>query len=248
MKHAKEYHGSSMDMVADEDLRSLLQETIVKQGITHVIETGTYLGLGSTTFVSESFPSDRPPEQFVTIEVNWKSWRRAWRNLRRFPSVKAIWGRTVAVDRALKFLENDGALRNPNEYPDILIDDTKDPLRFYQNELSGALGGRPRKYRPWQFILWLFDRKYSNAGDNLLEKYLKAFKATTPLIILDSAGGIGLLEFSIVREVMQGLPYIILLDDINHLKHFRSHQHIKKDRQFKILGSSERWLLARHAG
>ncbi len=246
MKHAREYHGSSMDMVVDAKLRSLLQETFVKEGITHVIETGTYLGLGSTTFVSESFPKGRPPEEFVTIEVNWKSWRRARANLRRFPTVKALWGRTVAVEKALKFLESDGALRNPNEHPDILIDDTTNPLRFYQNELAGSLGGSPRIYKPWQFIPWLFDRKFSNSGDNLLEKYLTMFKTKKPLVILDSAGGIGLLEFSIVRETMKGFPYVLLLDDINHLKHFRSHQQIKEDNHFTIIGSTERWLLAKH--
>jgi len=246
MKLLSEYPGASMSMAASEELRSLLKDTIEKQKITHVLETGTYCGLGSTTFVSESFPSSNPPKLFVTIEVNWVSWRQAKQNLRRFPFVMPVWGKTVAVDRALQFLERDDVLRKHNEYPDIFIDDTRDPLRFYRNEILGALGGIPKN--PMQLIRWPLDRIFSNAGEDLLEKYLQKFQTKNPLIILDSAGGIGFLEFSIMQEVMQYHSYLILLDDINHIKHFRSYQHIKRDRQFSIIESDERqgWLLAKH--
>ncbi len=94
----------------------------------------------------------------------------------------------------------------------------------------------------------LLDSFSRNAGEDLLERYLQKFQTKNPLIILDSAGGIGFLEFSIMQEVMQGHSYLLLLDDINHIKHFRSHQTIKKDPQFSIIKSDEQqgWLLAKH--
>ena len=66
---------------------------------------------------------------------------------------------------------------------------------------------------------------------------------------MDSAGGIGFLEFTILLRVMRNRPYSLLLDDINHIKHFRSYEHIRKDRRFTILGLDESrgWLFARHA-
>jgi len=233
-------------MQGSEELRLLLRETLSRQRISHVLETGTYLGLGSTTFAAESFPASSPPEVFVTIEVNWVSWREAKRNLRRFPFVTPLWGRTVAAKTALEFLENDHVLRNPDRYPDIFIDDTRDPVRFYRNEILGALGGAHKGRR--QAMRWLFDRVFSYAGGDLLEKYLVRFQTKDPLIIMDSAEGIGFLEFSILERVMQNHSYLLLLDDINHIKHFRSCEHIKKDQQFSILGLDESrgWLLAKH--
>ena len=246
MKLLNDCPGASMSMAASEELRSLLKDTLQKQRITHVLETGTYRGLGSTTFVSESFPDSNPPDLFVTIEANWVSWRQARQNLRRFPFVAPLWGRTVAVDRALQFLERDDILRTHEEYPDIFIDDTSDPLSFYRNEILGGLGGAPRN--PIHRIRWILDRIFACAGEDLLQTYLQKFKTKNPLIILDSAGAIGSLEFSIMEEVMRYHSYLLLLDDINHIKHFRSHQLIKKDPQFSILQADEQqgWLLAKY--
>jgi len=236
-----------VSMQGSDELRLLLRETLSRQRISHVLETGTYRGLGSTKFVAESFPASSPPEVFVTIEVNWVSWREAKRNLRRFPFVTPVWGRTVAGKTALQFLDSDDALGNPDRYPDVIIDNTTDPLRFYRNEILGGLEGVHKGRR--QRIRWLFDRVFSYAGEHLLEKYLVRFQTKSPLIIMDSAGGIGFLEFSILQRVMQRHSYLLLLDDINHIKHFRSYEHIRKDRQFSILGLDESrgWLLAKHA-
>jgi hypothetical protein len=157
-----------------------------------------------------------------------------------------LWGRTVAVGRALAFLESDDVLRNHIEFPDIFIDDTRNPLEFYRKEILGALGGTSKN--PIHQLHRLWDSMYSNAGEDLLERYLRRFQTKNPLIILDSSGGIGFLEFSIMQEVMQHHSYLLLLDDINHIKHFRSREHIKKDPKFDIIESDQRegWLLATH--
>jgi hypothetical protein len=232
-------------MQGGEELRLLLKRTLDTERITHVLESGTYLGLGSTTWIAESFAASRSPDVFVTIEINWQNWRQARLNLRRFSFVRPLWGRTVTAKAALHFLENDNLLRNPDQYPEIFID-RGDPLRLYREEV---LGGNERVLDGPRILLrFVFDRFFSYAGEGLLEKYLVRFQMTNPLIILDSAGGIGFLEFSIVRSVMRRRPYLLLLDDINHLKHFRSYEQIKKDPKFSILGLDESrgWLLARH--
>lgn len=246
MKLLSEHPGAGTSMAASEKLSSSLKEILKKYKTTHVIETGTFRGLGSTTFVAESFPNDAPPELFVTIEVNWMSWRNAKFNLQRFPFVTSLLGRTVAIDKARQFLENDDVLRKHNEYPDIFIDNTQDPLKFYLNELEGALGRAPMN--PIHFIPWFFHQNFSKVNEGLLEIYLQKFKTKNPLIILDSAGGIGYLEFLILQEIMQDYSYLLLLDDIHHIKHFRSHLDIKNNDRFSIIDSDveEGWLLARY--
>ncbi len=238
--------GASMSITASARLRLLLKETLREKTTTHVLETGTFHGLGSTTFIAEAFPNERPPEAFVTIEANWVSWKHAKRNLGGFSFVKPLWGRTIPVKRALVFIESDDFLHNHRKYPDIYIDDIKDPIRFYGNEVEGKLGGTLK--HPTHLLRWPIDRLFSYAGDNLLEKYVCEFRSTEPLIVLDSAGGIGFLEFSIVEEEMREHQYLLLLDDINHIKHYRSYRHIKADSQFTLIGEDEHegWLLASH--
>lgn len=246
MKLLSDYPGASMSMAASERLRLLLRNVLASERISHILETGTYQGLGSTTFVSEAFPQESPPQLFITIEANMLSWQHAKCNLRRFPFVRPLWGKTVDMKRALEFLQADVVLQEHSKYPDIFIDDTDDPLQFYCNEIRGELGGRTEN--PDNFIRRIFTRIFSYSGDNLLQKYLLKFKELNPLVILDSCGGIGYLEFSILNETMQSHSYLVLLDDINHIKHFRSYRYIKNSPHFHLIGVDEQegWLLAKH--
>jgi hypothetical protein len=112
--------------------------------------------------------------------------------------------------------------------------------------VAGHLGERSRN--PIKRVRELADRQRFHAGEDLLAKWLCEFKSFDPLIVLDSAGGIGYLEFSTVLKVMEGHPYLLLLDDICHLKHFRSYNYICSERQFAVLGERKEsgWLLARY--
>lgn len=247
MKLLSDYPGAGMSMAASIKLRLLIKDVLMQEKVSHIIETGTYQGLGSTKFISESFHENSFPKVFVTIEANWMSWRKAKNNLRRFPFVKALWGKTVAMDKALSFLQNDKALRNHNEYPDIFIDNINDPLQFYHNEVLGELGGK--NVNPMSTLQRTFDNVFYYSGDDLLEKYLHEYQHLNPMVILDSCGGIGFLEFSILQNVMLTQTYLVLLDDISHIKHFRSYKFIKNSPHFHIIGVDEHegWLIAKHS-
>ena len=138
MKLYSDYSLGSISMHDSRELRQLLAQAIVRERIVHVIETGTFEGLGSTRFLAETFASTMPPQTFVTIEANWRSWRRARRNLRRFRFVRPLWGRSLETRRALEFLETDQCLREHGRYPDIFIDDVQDPVTFYRREIMGG--------------------------------------------------------------------------------------------------------------
>ena len=102
----------------------------------------------------------------------------------------------------------------------------------------------------WRGANLKIDRRRRYAGENLLAKSLERVRDERPLVVLDSAGGTGWLEFTTLRETMGARPYVLLLDDVHHLKHFRSLQHVRRDGAFEILGLDEMhgWMLALHKG
>ena len=210
---------------------------------SHVIETGTYEGLGSTKIIAELLTQLKCADQFVTVEANWKSWKKAKRNLQPYSFVKPLWGNTVDVKHASAFIMDDEVLKHPENYPDLLFDTPYNQQQFYLDEINGKLGGRVSKRN---MLAYLMDRSLHFSGSNLLTKYLQKFRGHEPLIVLDSAGGIGWLEFQIVRETLGNQSYHILLDDINHVKHFRSYQAIQKDPCFHItsIDPDGRWVIA----
>lgn len=246
MKPYSEYSLGSISMHDSPELRQLLAEAIVRERIGHVIETGTFEGLGSTRFLAETFASTIVPRTFVTIEANWRSWRRARRNLRRFGFIRSLWGRSLQTRQALEFVETDQCLREHGRYPDIFIDNVEDPVAFYRREILGELGGVSKRLH--RRVLRMFDRAVHYQGEDLLERSLLPVRDEGPLVVLDSAGGVGWLEFQTMLRVMQHRRYHVLLDDVHHLKHFRSLAHIRADPAFRIIGMDERhgWVLATH--
>lgn len=246
MKPYREYALFSVSMHDSDELRQLLRDAIVRYGIAHVVETGTHEGLGSTRFIAESFPPERRPRSFVTIEAGWKSWRRARRNLRQFPVVTPVWGHTLEIRSAIEFVERDECIRCHERFPDVFIDDVDDPVGFYTRELKSGLSGMPRGLP--KRLAFAIDRRLRYGGEGLLAKSLLQVRDERPLVALDSAGGTGWLEFTAVRETMGARPYLLLLDDVHHLKHFRSLEHVRQDSAFDILGIDEEhgWMLANH--
>jgi hypothetical protein len=238
---------ANISMTEDEQLSRLLGEVSRRAPITHVLETGTHVGLGSTRFIAEIVGAQATaPQHFVTIEANYHSWRRATKNLKKFPFVTPLWGLSTSRQEALHFIRNDPALQNHNEYADIFIDDVQDPLSFYSSEIAGELGGNARN--PLEAVRKFVDRRRVYAGEDLLAKWLDAFRPYRPLILLDSAGGVGFLEFKTVLRHMAEHPYLLLLDDVHHLKHFRSYDHVHGDPQFEIVGENRAagWLFAKY--
>lgn len=234
-------------MVSDSRLHNLLSQLCQSVPITHVLETGTNIGLGSTAFIAKIFIGlSRAPQMFVTIEANHWCWRRAKKNLISFPFVTPFWGLSVSLRDALRFVKCDPVLQNHQDYPDIFIDDVDNPILFYTRELHGRLGGSTR--HRISIVREFVDRYCSYAGENLLSQWLTRFRSQTPLIVLDSAGGVGYLEFNTVRQQMHDRPYFLLLDDIHHLKHFRSYRDVCNSDGFEVLGENRDsgWALAKY--
>jgi hypothetical protein len=199
---------------------------------TAVLETGTFDGRGSTTFLAmATFMRGIP---VFTIEADPTHWAAARSNLAIYSHVECLLGHSVPVARGLEFLRTDPVLQNPDAYPHIYTDDLAHPVETYQLELQGMLFSmipKPKEHR----------------GDDLLRKYLLGIRDAHPFVLLDSAGGLGLLEFEITLEVMGDRPFWLLLDDVRHVKHFRSLERICQDESFEVLNVSQgahAWALA----
>jgi len=241
MKLYSDAPGASMTMANDPRLSELLVELIAERGIDVAVETGTYVGTGSTRFIAEAFRRGRPPKRFVTMEVNFTNWCFAKSNLRAFPFVDCRFGCSVEVDKALDFIRDDEMLHHHQDHPDIYIDDLNNPVEFYSREVRGVLDFLRTDVtanNDARRLLW--------DGEGLLASLLTHHRDHNPLIVLDSAGGVGFLEFTTALEVMGDRPYALLLDDIHHIKHIRSFRHIAAASDFRLLDSRGGWALAVH--
>lgn len=248
MKPYNEYSKHSVTMVNIDKLTKLLKDENKKNKFRYVIETGTNVGIGSTRMIAETFVKEDHLPEVITIEANWLNWKKAKKNLIKYNFVKPIWGFSVCHSEAIRFVKSDYALQHQNEFPDVYIDGGSDPIVFYLRELSGEFGNTP--FKILNYFLKYFenkDRKINFSGEDLLRQYLLKYRKELPIIILDSSGAIGYLEFNIVKETMGNNEYYLLLDDIYHLKHFRSYEEIKQNPSYKILMIDEEggWIFAK---
>ena len=238
MEHYALCPDASMTMRDDPALSHALRRLIAVACVDVVVETGTYLGTGSTRLIAACFPPAMPPRRFVTIEVNFSNWCHAKSNLRAFPFVECRWGASVALETALRFLDADEMLRDHASHTGIYIDDTDDPVAFYKRELHARIGfsAAVGLDEDAKGLLW--------DGEDLLPRMLAVHRGHRPLIVLDSAGGIGLLEFQTVLHVMGDKPFFLLLDDTHHIKHHRSLAYVRASSRFDLIAEGAGWALA----
>jgi len=166
---------------------------------------------------------------FISIEVDSERAKVARKNLRKYRHFLEIRnGLSVDYEEALEFLAKDELLNNPDDYPGIYFD-AENPLEFYRDEISKVPTG-----------------KYGKRLDNFLYKAIANNKRKVPLFVLDSAGGLGWMEYKVVTKLMYGFPYWVWLHDIKHVKHVRSYEHIKNCNYASIFAVKEgEWVLAR---
>ena len=251
MKLYADYQYASISMSKDTDFVNAVNDVFRQYPVQHVIECGTFVGTGSTVVLAEAIKNTgrlSSLRSFYTLEVDYYFFRQAKKNLKRYPFIKPVWGMSVTKKEALAFIQNDEVLKNHQAIEDVFIDDVKDPVSFYTNEINGNLSdvnddekkNAPKRF-DWQKPFFLF-------REGFLEKTIPKIKTGFPLFLLDSAGGIGWLEFQKAVQLVGQNPYIVVLDDTHHLKHFRSLQYIKQNNNFTILASNQQhgWVIAHH--
>ncbi len=233
MKPYKDYPHSSISMQDDSGLKNALK-ALSKSTIEIIIESGTFNGLGSTTFIMEAFEDAASLEKFYTIELNYRTYKIATNNLAQFPKVQCKFGCSTKLQEAVDFMQNDEAILNHQNYTDIYIDDIHEPVKFYSKELNGFLGVSSIK----SMITRIINPKALNPEENIIESIVKNNSSKTFLIVLDSAGGMGYLEFQKVQSLLKHKHHYLMLDDTHHLKHFRSKRDVLASEKYTVLYES----------
>jgi hypothetical protein len=247
MKLYSEYPYASISMSKDALFVETINKIFLKKDCSAVLESGTYNGLGSTSIIAELIVKNNLAiKYFYTLEVDKEIYKAAKLNLAKYYFVNLIWGMSVNKKEAIKFINEDECINNHEKVVDVFIDSLINPKEFYLNEINGNLSNlNDGKINILKFLKDIIGPKYK---ENNFIKIIPKIKKLNPLIILDSSGGIGLLEFLKVRKLMANNSYYIVLDDVHHLKHFRSLQIIREDSSFKILADNHKhgWVVAKY--
>jgi hypothetical protein len=182
-----------------ECLAKILQEP--KMG--NLVETGTFKGNGTTRILLESRQSGAI---VYSIEVNPANYAIAQNNLAGYFDVKLNLGYTLPVE-LLPLSASIVPYIKRHECSDIYCDYD---VKVSDKLLSGYTKEMAHKVP--------FD---------MLGKVLKRCALKPGLVLLDSAGHLGFLEFLYTVYMLRG-PSYIALDDTNHVKHCDSLAYAKK--------------------
>lgn len=197
-----------IEVSKDELFKKTVDELVAKYDLQDVVETGTHRGTGSTRVFADTGLN------VYTIECNPYYVEEARRNLAKYRNVTVFHGLSVPFEAAVKAIVTDSLYDGP--VPEGIKTDTDCHHRnFYLAEIASN----------------------HTARDNLLNLFISDRRRQ--LIFLDSAGGLGRCELTLALESISrvsGLK-VLMLDDIDHVKHFRSVEALNKDAQhFASLG------------
>lgn len=183
-----------------------------------VIETGTFLGRGTTSIIWRAVRDLGLSTDITTIEVNPEHHRQACEYfIANQMAIRAELGLSIPRNKLPDLATiNEAFVTNA---------DTQDGYIYYDhNEME-----RAQLY---------FGETAFDVPDNLLEAALRRCNYRPDFVLLDSAGHIGLAEFHHLLTLLQGDCHL-MLDDINHCKHAATMQEIRRDPRFEILVESD---------
>ncbi len=202
------------------EFETRLNELVTTIRPRKIIETGTYLGTGTTRIIASALKSSGISNaRFYTIECDPNRHQQAVNNLTGaglHDYVTPLCG--LSVPRSLlPSIEQIRCETVENvERGNIYVDHQEENrVAFYHGETN-----------------------FPDITDDLIGKCLVEFDGNPDMILLDSAGHMGYVEFNYVINRLYGECHIVL-DDIKHIKHHRSFQKIKTDPRFTLLTASD---------
>jgi len=192
-----------------QQFQKMLSHLVAFHRMEKVLETGTFTGNGSTKCLSDALEMVGPSSLLWTIEINHRYLKIAQDFCKGKANIVYCLG--SSVPKNLVPTVEDTKLwieSNLAENPKIRVDYKGSPEKYVE-ESSG------------QYVIY-----------DLLGLLIPKIKYD--LILLDSAGHIGFVEFSYLMTILN-YPTFIALDDINHIKHWKTSQQIFSDKRFEVI-------------
>lgn len=213
--------GKDLTQIQDgSQFETRLRELILTARPRSVIETGTYLGKGTTRIIAAAMrDAGLNDTAFFTIECNPDHHRQARVNLTQaglLPLVSTLLGLSVprSLLPSLDKIHQD-TVENP-EGAGIFVDHKEhERATLYHRETD-----------------------FPGIPEDLLGACLRETGYRPDMVLLDSGGHMGNVEFNYLIARLQG-ECIVVLDDIRHIKHHASFKQLQADRRFTVLTASD---------
>ena len=210
---AKEYSSMSVDSetLFEQELRRLFKSIMPAA----IIETGTYMGQGTSSIIWRALHDFAIDGDFTTIEVNPAYHEIAHRHFQQHGMrIHAELGLTLPRELLPGTEEIEKKFVNHKEYDNIYYDHNEtDRARLYFSETD------------------------YDVSDNMLYKVMERYDFKPSFVLLDSAGHLGFAEFQYFLSLVKGDCHL-MLDDIYHCKHYKTLKVINADPRFQILVES----------
>ena len=221
VKVAEDYAGK-LDLTqidGQSEFASAIQRLFRDHHPRRIVETGTYLGEGTTRVIADTLRQlGLADAEFHSIEINPDHLGRARQNLSRSgldSLVRLHHG--VSVPR--------GLLPSLGEIERATVRDIgEDDIFVDHREHERA-------------TLYFKETDFHGIPDDLLGRVLRGFNGRPDFVLLDSGGHMGNVEFNYLLGQLEG-PCWIALDDVHHIKHRRSLRQMQQDGRFEIVVNS----------
>lgn len=185
-----------------------LEALVANNKLTRIIETGTYHGTGTTQAIISGLEIHDLESEFYSIECNPDFHRIASKNLSFTDKVNLINGISIPKSKLPSLIDF-------TDYPDHIIVDYKPEIREK---------------------MYLAEVKF-DVPDDILGSLLVNQGFEPELVVLDSAGHMGTVEFDYLMTLIKN-DFLLALDDTNHVKHYKTVQKITGDERFKEVWKS----------
>lgn len=207
-----------------------IHDTIQRYRPQHLLEVGTYLGLGSTYAICRALMYlSLDISQFVSIECNPSHHQLATKNLKCAGFMPRL---LCGLSLPRRLIPDRDAIRaaTMGEMP------------------AGVYVDHPPEHRVERYFR---ETDYPDAVDDLLGRVMREWKGRADFVLLDGGGHLGAIEFHYFLLLLES-PCIIALDDTRHIKNFASLDFMRANPdRFEILGMGDEkfgWAVARYTG
>jgi predicted O-methyltransferase YrrM len=191
-----------------------IRELILQRQPAKIIETGTFYGTGSTQIIASALRELGAPSKFYTIECNPGFAEAARSNLR-----------ASGLDSFVEVLVG-------LSVPTSMLPTPKLMMSWLASQPENLFDDLQKERNCSDYITEI---SYQGA-DNLMYSAMEQFEFKPDLVLLDSAGCLGPVEFNYFLKLLRGTCVLILDDALTHVKHYDNCKYMKKrPRQFKKL-------------